>query len=94
MGKKYIQKLYTYNGAGIGGIVASLINIFIRAVRFVFKLLVKGTKKLFVFGMTRKTLDNCSKVLNVENGTDGLIEECKKCKDKSIKKDWMSALLI
>ncbi|WP_251819300.1 hypothetical protein, partial [Campylobacter jejuni] len=75
--KKYIQKLYTYNGAGIGGAVASLINIFIRAVRVVFKLLVKGIKKLFGFGMTRKTLDNCSKVLNIENGTDGLIEECK-----------------
>ncbi|WP_251821317.1 hypothetical protein, partial [Campylobacter jejuni] len=75
--KKYIQKLYTYNGAGIGGAVASLINIFIRAVRVVFKLLVKGIKKLFGFGMTRKTLDNCSKVLNIENGTNGLIEECK-----------------
>ncbi|XAK33610.1 hypothetical protein AAID95_05015 [Campylobacter coli] len=75
--KKYIQKLYTYNGAGIGGAVASFINIFIRVIRVVFKLLIKGIKKLFGFGMTRKTLDNCSKVLNVENGTDGLIEECK-----------------
>ncbi|WP_257929847.1 putative lipase [Campylobacter lari] len=75
--KKYIQKLYTYNGAGIEGVVISLINIFIRVIRVVFKLLIKGIKKLFGFGMTRKTLDNCSKVLNVENGTDGLIEECK-----------------
>ncbi|TKX32692.1 hypothetical protein CQA75_08930, partial [Campylobacter taeniopygiae] len=76
--KKYIQKLYTYNGAGIGGLVASLINIFIRFVRLVFKLLVKGIKKLFGFGMTRKTLDNCSKALNLKDGTDGLIEDCKK----------------
>ncbi|MBT0742854.1 hypothetical protein, partial [Campylobacter lari] len=75
--KKYIQKLYTYNGAGIEGVVVSLVNIFIRVIRVVFKLLIKGIKKLFGFGMTRKTLDNCSKVLNVENGTDGLIEECK-----------------
>ncbi|MCV3474396.1 hypothetical protein L8X33_08495, partial [Campylobacter sp. CNRCH_2014_2849] len=75
--KKYIQKLYTYNGAGIEGVVVSLVNIFIRVIRVVFKLLIKDIKKLFGFGMTRKTLDNCSKVLNVENGTDGLIEECK-----------------
>ena len=70
-----IHKLYTFNAPGFGGILASLLNIAIRVIRLVGKLIVKCAKKLFnLLGFTRKIIDKCVHTCNPEDSLENYIE--------------------
>lgn len=70
-----IHKLYTYNAPGFGGALASFLNIAIRMIRLVGKLIVKCAKKLFnLLGFTRKIIDKCIHTCNPEDSLENYIE--------------------
>ncbi len=70
-----IHKLYTYNAPGFGGIPANLLNIAIRMIRLVGKLITKCAKKLFnLLGFTRKIIDKCIHTCNPEDSLENYIE--------------------
>lgn len=70
-----IHKLYTFNAPGFGGILASLLNIAIRVIRLVGKLIVKCAKKLFnLLGFTRKIIDKCVHTCNPNDTLENYTE--------------------
>ncbi|RDU59782.1 hypothetical protein [Helicobacter sp. MIT 14-3879] len=70
-----IYKLYTYNAPGFLGILASLLNIAIRVIRLIIKLLILGVKKLFnLLGFTRKVIDKCIQTCNPKDNLENYIE--------------------
>ncbi|MCD8212503.1 MAG: lipase family protein, partial [Campylobacter sp.] len=78
-----IKELYTYNAPGFAGVVSSLLNIFIRIVRIIVKLLVRASKialqKLFdLFGFTRRIINKCiDAVFGTNASSEDIINECK-----------------
>lgn len=70
-----IHKLYTFNAPGFGGILASVIAIFLRIIRLIIKLLVRGVQYLLsLVGLRGKVINKCIKTCNpndaLENDTE------------------------
>ncbi len=73
--KESIHKLYTYNAPGFGGILASAINIFLRVMRLIFKLLVRGVQYLLnLVGLRGKVIHKCIKTCNPNDTLQNYIE--------------------
>lgn len=73
--KESIHKLYTYNAPGFGGALASAINIFLRVIRLIFKLLVRGVQYLLsLMGLRGKVIDKCIKTCNSNDTLQNYIE--------------------
>ena len=73
--KESIHKLYTFNAPGFGGALATAINIFLRIIRLIFKLLVRGVQKLLsLMGFRRKVIDKCIKTCNPNDALENYVE--------------------
>lgn len=73
--KESIHKLYTFNAPGFGGALASAINIFLRVMRLIFKLLVRGVQYLLgLMGLRGKVLDKCIKACSPNDTLENYIE--------------------
>ena len=73
--KESIHKLYTFNAPGFGGALTTAINIFLRIIRLIFKLLVRGVQKLLsLMGFRRKVIDKCIKTCNPNDALENYVE--------------------
>lgn len=73
--KTAIHKLYTYNAPGFGGILASAITIFLRIIRLIIKLLVRGVQYLLsLVGLRGKVINKCIETCNPNDTLENYIE--------------------
>ena len=70
-----IHKLYTFNAPGFGGILASVIAIFLRIIRLIIKLLVRGVQYLLsLVGLRGKVINKCIKTCNPNDALENYTE--------------------
>ena len=70
-----IHKLYTFNAPGFGGILASVIAIFLRIIRLIIKLLVRGVQYLLsLVGLRGKVINKCIKTCNPNDTLENYTE--------------------
>lgn len=70
-----IHKLYTFNAPGFGGILASVITIFLRIIRLIIKLLVRGVQYLLsLVGLRGKVINKCIKTCNPNDALENYTE--------------------
>ena len=73
--KESIHKLYTFNAPGFGGALTTAINIFLRIIRLIFKLLVRGVQYLLsLVGLRGKVINKCIKTCNPNDALENYTE--------------------